>query len=235
LRNTACTLALEGLLAEVQIPRLLPEEYARRLHIGWLASDETRNSSGFASMYTTQLWQLYAWLITKSGRTKILAQNLVLKRRGVSIKLFVFPRDLRLVSVGSTLSVTENGRVIYQMPLESWDIKAFMIKLVLKHLDTGDPLPLVAYYLGDGAVERGNLVISVSRKRMHLIEGRDDVSVDVKRKMVVFRLVSELYVRAVAELYLSGVGVLFDVLHSHKWLAFKRLAAQNLAGFPLAG
>jgi hypothetical protein len=53
--------------------------------------------------------------------------------------------------------------------------------------------------------------------------------------MVVFRLVSELYVRAVAELYLSGVGVLFDVLHSHKWLAFKRLAAENLVGFPLAG
>jgi hypothetical protein len=93
----------------------------------------------------------------------------------------------------------------------------------------------VAYYLGDGAVERGNLVISVSRKRMHLFEGRGDVSVDLKRKMVVFRLVSELYVRAVAELYLSGVGVLLDVLHSHKWLAFKRLAAQNLAGFQLAG
>jgi hypothetical protein len=26
-----------------------------------------------------------------------------------------------------------------------------------------------------------------------------------------------------------------DVLHSHKWLAFKRLAAQSLAGFQLAG
>jgi hypothetical protein len=38
----------------------------------------------------------------------------------------------------------------------------------------------------------------------------------------------------VAELYLSGVGVLFDVLHFHKWLALKRLAAQNLAGFRLA-
>ena len=228
-------IALEVPLAEAKIPRPLPEEYAKRLHIGWLASDETRNSSGFASMYTTQLWQLYAWLITKSGRTKILTQNLVLKRRGVSIKLFVFPRDLRLVSGGSTLSVAENGRVIYQMPLESRNIKASMIKLVLEHLDAGDPLPLVAYYLGDGAVERGNLVISVSRKRMHLFEGRGDVSVDLKRKMVVFRLVSELCVRAVAELYLSGVGVLLDVLHSHKWLAFKRLAAQSLAGFQLAG
>jgi hypothetical protein len=49
-------LALEVPLAEVQIPRLLPEEYAKRLHIGWLASDETRNSSGFAIMGTTQLW-----------------------------------------------------------------------------------------------------------------------------------------------------------------------------------
>jgi hypothetical protein len=65
------TLALEGLSAEVQIPRLLPEEYVKRLHIGWLASDETRNSSGFAIMGTTQLWQLYAWLITKSGRIRI--------------------------------------------------------------------------------------------------------------------------------------------------------------------
>ncbi len=229
------TLALEGLSAEVQIPRLLPEEYVKRLHIGWLASDETRNTRGFAIMYTTQLWQLYAWLITKSGRTKILAQNLVLKRRGVSIKLFVFPRDLRLVSGGSTLSVAENGRVIYQMPLESRDIKASMIRLVLEHLDAGDPLPLVAYYLGDGAVETGNLMISVSRKRMHLFERRRDVSVDVKRQRVTFRLAPQLYARAVAELYLSGVGVLFDVLHSHKWLAFKRLAAQSLAGFPLAG
>jgi hypothetical protein len=39
----------------------------------------------------------------------------------------------------------------------------------------------------------------------------------------------------VAELYLSGVGVLLDVLHSHKWHAFKRLAAQNLSSFRLAG
>jgi hypothetical protein len=110
-----------------------------------------------------------------------------------------------------------------------------MIKLVLKHLNAGDPLPLVAYYLGDGAVERGNLVISVSRKRMHLFEGRGDISVDLKRKMVVFRLAPKLYAKAVAELYLFGVGVLLDVLHSHKWFAFKRLAAQSLAGFQLAG
>ena len=45
----------------------------------------------------------------------------------------------------------------------------------------------------------------------------------------------QLYARAVAELYLSGVGVLLDVLHSHKWHAFKRLAAGSLAGFQLAG
>ncbi len=70
---------------------------------------------------------------------------------------------------------------------------------------------------------------------MHLFEGRDDVSVDVKREQVVLRLAPELYAKAVAELYLSGVGVLLDVLHSHKWLAFKRLAAQSLAGFQLAG
>jgi len=64
-------IALEGLSAEVQIPRLLPEEYVKRLHIGWLASDESRNPRGFAIMGTTQLWQLYAWLITKSGRIRI--------------------------------------------------------------------------------------------------------------------------------------------------------------------
>ncbi len=69
---------------------------------------------------------------------------------------------------------------------------------------------------------------------MHLFEGRD-VSVDVKRQKVTFRLAPQLYARAVAELYLFGVGVLFDVLHSHKWLAFKRLTAQNLAGFQLVG
>jgi hypothetical protein len=69
---------------------------------------------------------------------------------------------------------------------------------------------------------------------MHLFEGRD-VSVDVERQKVTFRLAPELYAKAIAELYLSGVGVLFDVLHSHKWFAFKRLAAQSLAGFQLAG
>jgi hypothetical protein len=227
-------IAFEGLSAEVQIPRLLPEEYVKRLHIGWLASDETRNSSGFASMYTTQLWQLYAWLFTKSGRIRIHTQNLVLRKEGMSTRPFVFSRDLRLIARGSTLSVAESGLTIYQIPLEGRDIKTSVIRLVLEHLDAGDPLPLVAYYLGDGVVRSDRLIISVSSKRMHLFEGRD-VSVDVKRKMVVFRLVSELYVRAVAELYLSGVGVLFDVLHSHKWHAFKRLAAQNLAGFRLAG
>jgi hypothetical protein len=229
------TMELEGLSAEVQIPRLLPEEYAKRLHIGWLASDESSNQYDTTIMDTTQLWQLYAWLITKSGRIGLYTREMVLKNQGVSIKIFAFSRDFRLIARGSTLSATENGRVIYQMPLESRDIKASMIKLVLEHLDAGDPLPLVAYYLGDGAVERGNLVISVSRKRMHLFEGRGDVDANAKREAVVLRLAPELYARAVAELYLSGVGVLLDVLHSHKWLAFKRLAAQNLAGFQLAG
>jgi hypothetical protein len=227
-------LALEGLSAEVQIPRLLPEEYAKRLHIGWLASDETRNLSGFAIMGTTQLWQLYAWLVTKSGRVRIDARNVVLKREGISTKLVTFSRDFKLIARGSTLSVRENGRVVYQMPLEGRDIKASMIKLVLKHLDAGDPLPLVAYYLGDGVVGKDRLIISVSNKLMHLFEGRD-VSVDVESKKVTLRLAPELYAKAIAELYLSGVGVLLDVLHSHKWFAFKRLAAQSLAGFRLAG
>ena len=53
--------------------------------------------------------------------------------------------------------------------------------------------------------------------------------------MVVLRLVPELYAKAIAELYLSGVGVLLDALHSHKWLALKRLAAQSLARFQLVG
>jgi hypothetical protein len=227
-------LVLEGLSAEVQIPRLLPEEYVKRLHIGWLASDETREPRGFAIMSTTQLWQLYAWLITKSGRIRIHAPDIVLKKKGISTELYAFSRDLRLISGGSTLSATENGRVIYQMPLEGRDIKASMIKLVLEHLDAGDPLPLVAYYLGDGVVGKDRLIISVSNKLMHLFEGRD-VSFHVKQKVVVFRLAPELYARAIAELYLSGVGVLLDVLHSHKWFAFKRLAAQSLAGFQLAG
>jgi hypothetical protein len=58
------------------------------------------------------------------------------------------------------------------MPLEARDIKASMIRLVLKHLDAGDPLPLVAYYLGDGVVSSDRLIISVSSKRMYLFEGR---------------------------------------------------------------
>jgi hypothetical protein len=67
---------LEGLSVDVQIPRLLPEEYVKRLHIGWLASDESRDPRGFAIMSTTQLWQLYTWLITKSGWIKILTHTI---------------------------------------------------------------------------------------------------------------------------------------------------------------
>ena len=227
-------LALEGLSAEVQIPRLLPEEYIKRLHIGWLASDETRNLSGFTVMATTQLWQLYAWLITRSGRIRLHAPSIVLKKEGISTKLATSTRDFRLIARGSTLSVAESGQVIYQIPLEVRDIKTSVIKLVLKHLDAGDPLPLVAYYFGDGVVGKDKLIISVSNKLMHLFEGRD-VSVNVKSNKVTLRLAPELYAKAIAELYLSGVGVLLDALHSHKWLAFKKLAAQNLAGFRLAG
>ncbi len=227
-------MALEAPSAEVQIPRLLPEEYVKRLHIGWLASDETRNSSGFTEMGTTQLWQLYAWIITRSGRIRIHAPSIVLKKEGISTRLATSTRDFRLLARDSTLSVAESGQVIYQMPLEGRDIKASMIRLVLEHLDAGDPLPLVAYYLGDGVVRSDRLIISVSNKMMHLFEGRD-VSVDVESNKVTLRLAPELYAKAVAELYLSGVGVLFDVLHSHKWHAFKRLAAQSLAGFQLAG
>jgi hypothetical protein len=226
---------LEGLSAEVQIPRLLPEEYVKRLHIGWLASDESRNPRGLTIMGTTQLWQLYAWLITKLGGIGLYIREMVLKNEGVSIKIFAFSRDFRLIARGSTLSVAESGRVVYHMPLEGRDIKTSVIRLVLGHLDAGDPLPLVAYYLGDGVTKEDRLAIAISSKRMHLFERRGDVSVDVKRQMVVFRLAPELYAKAIAELYLSGVGVLLDVLHSHKWLVFKRLAAQNLAGFQLAG
>ncbi len=229
------TMALEVPSVEVQIPRLLPEEYIKRLHIGWLASDESSNQDGITIMNTTQLWQHYTWLITKSGRIRIHTPDIVLKKEGISTKLFAFAKDFRLIASGSTLSIAESGRVIYQMPLESRDIKASMIRLVLEHLDAGDPLPLVAYYLGDGAVSRDRLMISVSSKRIHLFEGRGDVSVHVKQKTVAFRLAPELYAKAIAELYFSGVGVLLDALHSHKWLAFKRLAAQNLAGFRLAG
>ncbi len=234
-QRSVYAIALEGLSAEVQIPRLLPEEYVKRLHIGWLASDESRNPRDLTIMGTTQLWQLYAWLVTKSGRVRIDARNVVLKREGISTKLVAFSRDFRIIARGSTLSVAESGRVVYHMPLESRDIKISVIRLVLEHLDAGDPLPLVAYYLGDGVTKEDRLAIAISSKRMHLFEGRGDVSVDVKRQMVVFRLAPELYAKAVAELYLSGVGVLLDVLHSHKWLAFKRLAAESLAGFQLAG
>jgi hypothetical protein len=227
-------LALEVPLAEVQIPRLLPEEYIKRLHIGWLASDETRNLSGFTKMGTTQLWQLYAWLITRSGRTRIHTPCMILKKEGISTKLATSTRDFRLIARGSTLSVAESGQVIYQIPLETRDIKTSVIRLVLKHLDAGDPLPLVAYYFGDGVVAKDKLIISISNKLMHLFEGRD-VSVNVESKKVTLRLAPELYAKAIAELYLSGVGALLDALHSHKWLAFKRLAAQNLSSFLLAG
>jgi hypothetical protein len=54
------TMELEGLSAEVHIPRLLPEEYTKRFHVGWLASDESSNQDGITIMSTTQLWQLYA-------------------------------------------------------------------------------------------------------------------------------------------------------------------------------
>jgi hypothetical protein len=137
-------------------------------------------------MGTTQLWQLYAWLITKSGRVRIDARNVVLKREGISTKLVAFSRDLRLIARGSTLSVAENGLTIYQIPLEGRDIKTSTIRLVLEHLDAGDPLPLVAYYLGDGVVRSDRLILAVSNKRMHLFEGRGDVSVDVKRQKVTF-------------------------------------------------
>jgi hypothetical protein len=60
--------------------------------------------------------------------------------------------------------VTENGRMVYQIPLEARDIKTSVIRLDLKHLDAGDPLPLVAYYLGDGVVRSDRLIISVSNQ-----------------------------------------------------------------------
>ena len=60
-------------------------------------------------MGTTQLWQLYAWLITKSGRIRIHTQNLVLRKEGMSTRPFAFSRDLRLIARGSTLSIAESG------------------------------------------------------------------------------------------------------------------------------
>jgi hypothetical protein len=41
-------------------------------------------------MYTTQLWQIYAWLITKSGRIRIHAPDIVLKKKGISTELYAF-------------------------------------------------------------------------------------------------------------------------------------------------
>jgi len=93
----------------------------------------------------------------KVRKNKNMHLDIILKNEGISAELHASTRDFRLIARSSTLSVRENGRVIYQMPLEGRDIKTSVIRLVLKHLDAGYPLPLVAYYLGDGVVRSDGL------------------------------------------------------------------------------
>jgi hypothetical protein len=229
------TMALEGLSAEVRIPRLLPEEYAKRLHIGWLASDEFFDTRrGYTGMYTTQLWQLIAWLISKPGDLRLYALDVVLKTKGASVKLYAAASGVKLFAERSALSVKYSGQTSYRIPLGEQDVKASVIKLVLDYLDDGELLPLAVYYLGDGVVKK-RLTISVSRERMHLFEGRRDARVYANHRVVDFRLAPEHYAKAVGELYFSGFGVLLDALHSHKWLFFKRLTARALSAVEMAG
>ena len=193
---------IRGVSASARFPDVLklPRERLELFQLGWRASDEGE-IGGRPVMYTTQPWQVFAWVAARYGALRIHITLANLTRKGVSVSVYLRANSWR----------------------QRWS-KDEAVDLVISHFGHGEWVPLLTMWLGDGKVKwrgmlsgRYELVIAAKEPwRLGLGVGTYEALVATGKEAFV-------KLREAASAY----GVLLDLLRAHKWVNIKLATDDN--------
>jgi hypothetical protein len=189
-------ITIHGVTAKARFPDILklPRERLELLQLGWRASDEN-NNDGRASMGTTQLWQIFAWVATRYGALRAYVTSVNLTREGVSVEVVITARGWR----------------------QRWS-KDEAVDLVASHLKRGEWTPLLTMWLGDGKAERSE--VCLSNASLPLATRAFLVSMLLPSLQGSLAAITSLY--SLLNRESAGVyGKLLDLLKAHKWIDVK--------------
>jgi hypothetical protein len=183
---------IHGVSAETYFPDILrlPQERLELLQLGWRASDEGKvHIRPFMS--TAQPWQLLAWAAVRHGELRIRIRAVVLTREGASIHMHIKAKSWE----------------------QKWS-KDEAVSLVTEYLKYGEWAPLLTTWLGDGGVDRhqilrGNYRLMIFNKEPWRLSraSRPYTAFVTTGKEAFKRLVEAA----------GAYGRLLDVLRPHKW------------------
>jgi len=172
----------------------LPQEKLELLQLGWRASDEG-NKGGLPFMYTTQPWQVLAWVATRYGKLHIHVASANLTREGVSVLVHLRTNSWR----------------------QRWS-KAEAVDLAAGHLRRGEWAPIIAAWLCDGQTDRkkvmrGDYQLVIATKE----PWRLGISIGTGKALVAAGKEVFVKLKEAAGTY----GELLDLLRIHKWIEIK--------------
>ncbi|MEM0483726.1 MAG: hypothetical protein QW434_03350 [Pyrobaculum sp.] len=177
----------------------IPREELEKFQIGWRASDETKIGD-LAAMFTTQPWQIFAWLATRPGKVKMSIRSLILTRRGPSFEFLLISPDWA----------------------QRWD-KLEAVRQAVRYIKQGEYKPLLTWWLGDGSVkwsfvEKRHYKLRITVKS----EYKDVISQNLGAYFE--RGENYIYIPGGKKLFKALIesagryGEMLKALHSHKWL-----------------
>jgi hypothetical protein len=173
----------------------LPQEKLELLQLGWRASDESETRDR-PYMGTTQPWQVFAWAAARYGELYIRIGSVVLTHEGVSVLIRIKAKSWR----------------------QRWN-KDEAVDLVVSYLKRGEWTPLLTMWLGDGVINR-----------KEILKGKRRLVIAIKEPWRLGNKVKGKYTTQIAtgrEAFIklreaAGVyGKLLDLLEVHKWVIVK--------------
>jgi hypothetical protein len=188
---------IHGVNASARFPDILklPRERLELLQLGWRASDESEVNR-YPYMGTSQPWQVFAWVTVRHGRFRIYIASVNLTCEGVSVKI----------------------RIVAKSWKEQWN-KVEAVNFVVNHLRRGEWAPLLTMWLGDGIIDREEimkgkrrLIIAIKEPWRLGIKGKGKYTTQIDTGREAF-----VKLREVAGIY----GKLLDLLEAHKWVIVK--------------
>jgi hypothetical protein len=188
---------IHGVSASARFPDVLklPRERLELFQLGWRASDES-NKGGRPVMGTTQPWQVFAWVATRYGKLHVYIDSVKLTREGLSALVRIEAKDWN----------------------QRWS-KAEAVNFVVNHLKCGEWAPLLTMWLGDGVVDR-----------KEILKGKRRLVIAIKEPWRLGNKVKGKYTTQIAtgrEAFIKlreAVGIygkLLDLLEAHKWVIVK--------------
>jgi hypothetical protein len=188
---------IHSISAETYFPDVLKlsHEKLELLQLGWRASDESE-VNGYPYMGTSQPWQVFAWITVRHGRLRIYIASANLKCEGVSVIVRIVAKSWR----------------------QRWN-KVEAVNFVVNHLRRGEWAPLLTMWLGDGVVDRKEilkgkrrLVIAIKEPWRLGNKGKGKYTTQIATGREAF-----IKLREAADSY----GKLLDLLEAHKWVIVK--------------